>query len=219
MNRTQTRQPRMLSPDVHATAFAEDVDARKKVYTMDAEVVQLKINSRDTFGLPKAEYVGDSPRKRDEHIRIAKLLGIDPEAFRDREGNVHTGARACTNMSRVRLGRLLEDMKAAGYKYVGGCWRQKKAPPGRRPPDPAVELTFAMGDKEVQMPEQIRNFLKNVWVDGFNHWANPKLDDQDQLYRLDTLNGFAGQPPGAQNANTGHNLRLDRNHYTGFNLE
>ncbi|WKZ28499.1 MAG: hypothetical protein QY323_03060 [Patescibacteria group bacterium] len=219
-NHVQTRQPRMLSNDVHATAFADDAAAREKVYTLGLpRVILIKINSKNKLGLPEAEYVGDNSRKKDEHLKIAAHFGIDPDAFRDREGKVHTGAQTCTNESRVRLGQLLVDMKAAGYKYVGGRWRQKQAQQGRRKqPDPALEFTFSLVGEEVEMPEQIRTFLNDVYVDGFNHWSNPKLDEKDQVYRLDTLNGFAGQPPGAKNANAGRALRLDAKHYTGFNI-
>ncbi len=219
-NCIQTREPRMLPVDVHAVAFQDDAAAREKVYALGLpKVILLKVNNPNKFGLPEADYVGDSPRKQDEHVSIAKQFGIDPEAFRDREGKYHTGAKACTNESRVRLGQFLEDLKVAGYKYVGGRWRQKQAQPGRRPPDPALEFTFTQGGQEVEMPEQIRDFLNGVYVDGFSHWANPKLDEQGQAYRMDTLNGFAGQPPGAKNANAGRKLRLDAEHRTGFNLE
>lgn len=220
MKNHQSREPRLLPTDVHATAFADDAAAREKVYTLGLpKVVLLKINSKNKLGLPEAEYVGDSPRKQDEHIKIADHFGIDPDAFRDREGKVHTGAQACTNESRVRLGQFLEDLKLAGYKYVGGRWRQKQAQAGRKQPDPALEFTFVLDGQEVDMPEQIRTFLNDVYVDGFTHWANPKLGEQDQVYRLDTLNGHVGQPPGAKNANAGRKLRLGAEHRTGFNLE
>jgi hypothetical protein len=205
----------MLANDVHAAGFQGDAAAREKVYTVGLpKVILIKINSRNKLGLPEAEYVGDSTRKQGEHIKIAAYFGIDPDAFRDREGKVHTGARVYTNQSQVRLGQLLEDMKDAGYKYVGGRWRQKQARPY-----PTLEFTFTLDGQEVDMPEQIRNFLNGVYVDGFNHWANPKLDEQGQVYRLDTLNGFAGQIPSGKNANTGYVLRLDPTHPSGFNLE
>ncbi len=219
-NPSQSRKPRMLPADIHALALAEDAAAREKVYTLGPpKVILIKINSKNTLGLPEAEYVGDSPRKQGEHIKIAEHFGINPDALRDREGKVHTGAQACSNESRVRLGQLLEDMQAVGYKYVGGRWRQKQVRDGYTQPDPALEFTFVLGGEESDMPETIRTFLNDVYVDGFTHWANPKLDAQDQVYRLDTLNGRVGQPPGAKSANTGRKLRLDAEHRTGFNLK
>ncbi|MFA5854508.1 MAG: hypothetical protein WC866_05520 [Patescibacteria group bacterium] len=214
------RKPRMLEPDVHAQAFKEDAAAREIVFTLGApKVVIIKINSKNKLGLPEAEYVGTRTEKLEEHQATAERFGIDAQTFCDKQGHVHNGQPVYSNEARVRLGQLLEDLKTSGYKYVAGRWRQKKAQPNRRAPDPTLEFVFSLEGTEIEMSDHVRDFLTTVYVDGFFHWANPKMTADGTPWRLDTLNGFSGQIPSGKNANTGYVLRLDPTHPSGYNLE
>lgn len=213
--------PRILPSDVHEVANPEDAAARLKVYDLGRpKVIVVRINSKDTLGLPAATSTPEQLQKKlDGHVETGKKFGVDVDALRDRKGLTHNGQRVYENEGSVRLGAFLEDLAASGYKYQHSCWFQKPAKPGGKAPDPTLHFKFALEGDAVEMTDRVRTFLQNVYVNQLFLWANPRTDDDGATwYRLDTLNGVAGQTPKDTEANPGNDLRLDAEHPSGYML-
>lgn len=222
-NRTfqNDRQPRMLSNDLVATG--DDTVARYGVFSLGApRVIIIKINSKDTLGLPVATTTAEElKQKLESHRTVAQERGIDADAFRDRAGLTHNGVRVYEEKARVRLNELVIQMSALGYRLINASWFQKAARPGKRAPDPTVHLAFSLTGEAIEMTERVKKFLDEAFVDGFHLWCNPKKDVDGTWFRLDTLNGFAGQVPKNPAASPGYTLTYlpPEAGETGYELE
>jgi hypothetical protein len=207
------KTPPMPPDDPRMLAQAADEDKRDFVLTLGApEIVQINVNSPETFGLTEQPDRTHAPDKIRQHVDVAQRLGYDADGYRDTDGLAHSGKKIFEREGRVRLGRLLEQLVTGGYRCTRACFRKTDAK------HPRVELIFVKdGQAQGEMPDgmiQALGLLELAFIDGFTLWANPKVRKDDQSgteswYRHDTLNGFVGQAPKDPKAVPGRTLSFD----------
>lgn len=113
------------------------------------------------------------------HREQARVMGLDPNAYRRKPD---TGFQWCRT-GNVRTPKLLEQLAAAGYRYVDG--HQMFVEGKMRP---VSVLVFSLEGEEKELPKEAVKWLNTMRFAQVTIWCNIRINGNGEKFRLDTIN-------------------------------
>ena len=158
-----------------------DIKKRAGVLSMSPKVVLVKF-----FGVEAIPGLVLKPRDdvaiHAKHEEEAKAAGLDPNTYRGSAPD--SGLQICREHN-VRCPQILGQLKAAGYRYVGGHLIEVEGK-GR----PVSVLQFKLEGAEQLIPTEVVEWLISYRFTQVTIWENVRTEKEDanRKYRLDTIN-------------------------------
>lgn len=166
---------------VAEVSAAADEHRRMDIFTRPRAIVKICLHGRGAIGLPEDKSY-DPAEEQEKYQAQAQARDLNIRLYGGER--VDAGYQLMNNEPDVRIGGLLNQLEAMGFRYVEGGWHP------RADKTPVNVLTFALvpASEAAQMPEPVRRALAETFR-RCAVWLNREYSADGRLWaRCDVVN-------------------------------